>query len=74
MLSDARPVSIWPVVERRLIEGANEPVAFWRTPVAYTNRKTVAEIERWKDAPLWDRESIALATQTWFQYLGSRDR
>lgn len=30
----------------------------------------LADIEHWKNAPLWDRESIAQATQTWFKYLG----
>ena len=29
----------------------------------------LADIERWRDAPLWDRESIAQATRTWFTYL-----
>lgn len=31
--------------------------------------KMMAEIEHWRDAPLWDRKSIADATKTWFQYL-----
>ena len=30
----------------------------------------VRDIERWRDAPLWDPESIADATKTWFRYLG----
>jgi UDP-glucose 4-epimerase len=34
----------------------------------------LAEIERWRAAPLWDPESIALATRTWFRYLGSNTR
>ena len=29
----------------------------------------LADIDRWKDAPLWDKTSIASATQTWFEYL-----
>lgn len=29
-----------------------------------------AEIEHWRDAPLWDRDSIAEATKSWFHYLG----
>jgi UDP-glucose 4-epimerase len=29
----------------------------------------VKEIEKWQDAPLWDQESIAKATETWFKYL-----
>ena len=28
------------------------------------------EINVWQDAPLWEPESIARATRTWFQYLG----
>jgi len=30
----------------------------------------VAEIDNWKDAPLWTPESIDGATKTWFKYLG----
>jgi UDP-glucose 4-epimerase len=29
----------------------------------------VAEIENWRDAPLWDPASIAEATKTWFHYM-----
>lgn len=36
--------------------------------------RMLKEIEHWRDAPLWNRESIALATRTWFQYLKSNDR
>ncbi len=28
------------------------------------------DIELWRDAPLWDPQSIADATKTWFEYLG----
>ncbi len=28
------------------------------------------DIDVWQDAPLWDPESIASATRTWFQFLG----
>jgi UDP-glucose 4-epimerase len=28
------------------------------------------DIELWRDAPLWDPQSIAQATKTWFEYLG----
>jgi UDP-glucose 4-epimerase len=31
-----------------------------------------SEIDRWKDAPLWDPASIQEATRTWFQYLGEK--
>jgi UDP-glucose 4-epimerase len=30
----------------------------------------LGDIERWRDAPLWDPASIARATETWFRYLG----
>ncbi|MCX6122165.1 MAG: GDP-mannose 4,6-dehydratase [Ignavibacteriales bacterium] len=33
----------------------------------------LAEIENWKDAPLWDPNSIEKATQTWFKYMGNKD-
>ncbi|MEQ8331826.1 NAD-dependent epimerase/dehydratase family protein [Nisaea sp.] len=34
----------------------------------------LADIERWKDAPLWDPDSIADATKTWFAYLGDGEK
>lgn len=34
--------------------------------------RIVAEIDYWREAPLWDPHSISEATKTWFQYLGSR--
>jgi len=34
--------------------------------------KIVKEIDYWREAPLWDPQSISDATKTWFQYLGSR--
>jgi UDP-glucose 4-epimerase len=33
-------------------------------------RRMMQGIELWRDAPLWDPQSIASATKTWFQYLG----
>ncbi len=32
--------------------------------------RIVAEIDYWRDAPLWDVNSIARATETWFKFLG----
>jgi UDP-glucose 4-epimerase len=32
--------------------------------------RMMADIELWRDAPLWDPASIAAATATWFRYLG----
>ena len=34
--------------------------------------RMMAEIDVWRDAPLWDPGSIAVATKTWFEYLGSK--
>jgi UDP-glucose 4-epimerase len=31
--------------------------------------RMTAEIENWRDAPLWEPASIAEATKTWFQYM-----
>jgi len=33
-------------------------------------RRMMEGIELWRDAPLWDPQSIAIATKTWFEYLG----
>jgi UDP-glucose 4-epimerase len=35
-------------------------------------RRILADIEHWRDAPLWNPQSIAEATKTWFQYLGEK--
>lgn len=32
----------------------------------------LAELDRWRDAPLWDEQSIQQATETWFKYLDSQ--
>jgi UDP-glucose 4-epimerase len=36
--------------------------------------RMMAEIENWRDAPLWEPESIAKATKTWFEFLGPEQR
>jgi UDP-glucose 4-epimerase len=48
----------------------------WRPRVSFEEgvRRMVAEIDHWRDAPLWDPESIARATRTWFEYLGAQER
>jgi UDP-glucose 4-epimerase len=28
------------------------------------------EINYWSEAPVWDEESISVATNKWFEYLG----
>lgn len=44
----------------------------WRLRVPFEEgvARMLKDIEVWRDAPLWDPESIAKATSTWFQYLG----
>ena len=44
----------------------------WRPEVSFEQgvARIVAEIDYWKDAPLWDAKSIAQATGAWFRYLG----
>lgn len=44
----------------------------WRLQVPFEEgvARMLKDIEVWRDAPLWDPESIAKATSTWFQYLG----
>src|SRR5260221_2453976 len=43
----------------------------WKPAVSFEDgvAKIVADIDYWRNAPLWDADSIAKATKTWFQYL-----
>jgi len=43
----------------------------WRPQVSFEEgvARIVADIDYWSNAPLWDPESIAEATKTWFEYL-----
>jgi len=43
----------------------------WRPRVSFEEgvARIVTDIEYWRNAPLWDAESIARATKTWFDYL-----
>lgn len=45
----------------------------WRPRIPFEEgvRRMMAEIDKWRDAPLWDPESIAHATRVWFNYLGA---
>jgi UDP-glucose 4-epimerase len=47
----------------------------WRPEVSFEEgvAKVLATIDYWRDAPLWDPQSIAAATETWFRYLGKTD-
>ena len=44
----------------------------WKPVVPFEQgvRRMMQDIDLWRDAPLWDPQSIADATKTWFQYLG----
>ena len=44
----------------------------WKPEVSFEEgvAKIVADIDYWRSAPLWDPQSIATATRTWFQHLG----
>jgi len=43
----------------------------WRPQVSFEEGvgKILGDIDYWRSAPLWDPDSIAKATKTWFQYL-----
>jgi UDP-glucose 4-epimerase len=44
----------------------------WQPVVPFDQgvQRMMQDIDLWRDAPLWDPQSIAVATKTWFQYLG----
>jgi UDP-glucose 4-epimerase len=44
----------------------------WQPKVSFEEgvARMVADIEHWRDAPLWEPETISLATSAWFKYLG----
>ena len=43
----------------------------WQPKISFEEGigKMLAQIEKWKDAPLWDVDSIHKATKTWFQFM-----
>ncbi|HEX8136012.1 MAG TPA: SDR family oxidoreductase [Pyrinomonadaceae bacterium] len=45
----------------------------WRPRVSFEEgvRAMLDNIELWREAPVWDKESIADATRDWFTYLGT---
>ena len=47
----------------------------WRPLVSFDEgvKQVLADIDYWRNAPLWDPESIAKATETWFKYLAEGD-
>jgi UDP-glucose 4-epimerase len=48
----------------------------WRPKVAFEEgvRIMLEVIDRWRDAPVWDPQSIAVATREWFEYLGKPEK
>ncbi len=48
----------------------------WKPTVSFVEgvARMMADIDVWKDAPLWDKKTIAEATSTWFKYLGKSDK
>ena len=44
----------------------------WRPTVPFDRgvKQMLADIELWRDAPLWDPQSISAATKIWFEHLG----
>jgi len=46
----------------------------WQPKISFEEgvSKVVANIEYWRDAPLWDPSSIQVATNSWFRYLGEK--
>ena len=48
----------------------------WEPRVSFEEgvRRVVAEIDYWRDAPLWDAESIARETKVWFETLSREAR
>ncbi len=48
----------------------------WKPEVGFEQgvARVVENIEYWREAPLWDPESIARATKTWFEYLSPGGR
>jgi UDP-glucose 4-epimerase len=45
----------------------------WRPQVSFEEgvKRVLADIDYWREAPLWSPESITEATKIWFNYLGS---
>lgn len=48
----------------------------WAPQVSFEEgvARIVENIAYWKDAPLWDPQSISRATRTWFEYLGPQEK
>lgn len=60
------PDCTWADISKIQSELGWEPRVSFEEGVA----KVLANIEYWREAPLWDPDSIRVATDTWFRYLG----
>ena len=47
----------------------------WKPIVSFEEgiNNMLIDIDRWKDAPLWNKESIKEATKSWFKYVGQKN-
>lgn len=47
----------------------------WQPKVSFEEgvRKMLLHLDDWENAPLWEQETIADATKSWFKYLGKKD-
>lgn len=48
---------------------------FWNPEVSFEEgvSKVVEHIDHWREAPLWDKDSIGEATKDWFRYLNKQE-
>jgi UDP-glucose 4-epimerase len=60
------PDCTWADISRAQKELGWQPKLSFEEGVA----KVVANIDYWREAPLWDAASIGKATESWFKYLG----
>jgi UDP-glucose 4-epimerase len=63
------PRCTWADITRITAETGWVPRVSFEEGVAHV----LEHIDYWRDAPLWDAESIATATNSWFNYLGGQD-
>jgi UDP-glucose 4-epimerase len=64
------PECTWADISRIRAELGWQPQVSFEEGVA----KVVAAIDYWREAPLWDAESIAKATESWFRYLAPKGK
>lgn len=62
----AEPDCTWADISKIQRELGWKPLVPFERGVA----RMMEDIELWRDAPLWDPQSIATATKSWFEYLG----